>query len=188
MPYDKNRVILAPIPGHDNCTYINASFIDGYDDENNFIITQDPLENTIFDFWRMIFEQRIKTIVMFSEVCWECYSGFERVSFQDFRLFQIGDGPNKCPRYWADEEMQYENLLVTYIQSESGPYYTKREFTVTNCKTKDTIQVTQFQYNGWPTVEGEVPEVTRGMIEIVNQAQKHSTQQEDIFTIAVHCR
>lgn len=84
--------------------------------------------------------------------------------------------------------MQYENLLVTYIQSESGPYYTKREFTVTNCKTKDTIQVTQFQYNGWPTVEGEVPEVTRGMIEIVNQAQKHSTQQEDMFTIAVHCR
>ncbi|XP_021708822.1 tyrosine-protein phosphatase 69D [Aedes aegypti] len=166
VPYDKNRVILAPIPGHDNCTYINASFIDGYDDENNFIITQDPMENTIFDFWRMIFEQRIKTIVMFSE---------------------IGDGPNKCPRYWADEEMQYENLLVTYIQSESGPYYTKREFTVTNCKTKDTIQVTQFQYNGWPTVEGEVPEVTRGMIEIVNQAQKHSTQQEDIFTIAVHC-
>ncbi|XP_055544651.1 tyrosine-protein phosphatase 69D [Wyeomyia smithii] len=166
VPYDKNRVILAPIPGHDNCTYINASFIDGYDDENNFIITQDPMENTIFDFWRMIFEQRIKTIVMFSE---------------------IGDGANKCPRYWADEEMQYENLLVTYIQSESGPYYTKREFTVMNCKSKDTIQVTQFQYNGWPTVEGEVPEVTRGMIEIVNQAQKHSSQQEDMFTIAVHC-
>ncbi|XP_053679803.1 tyrosine-protein phosphatase 69D [Anopheles nili] len=166
IPYDKNRVILAPIPGRDNCTYINASFIDGYDDENNFIITQDPMEDTIFDFWRMIFEQRIKTIVMFSE---------------------IGDGPNKCPRYWADEEMKYENLLVSYIQSESGPYYTKREFTVTNCKTNDTIHVTQFQYNGWPTVEGEVPEVTRGMIEIVNQAQKHSSQQQDIFTIAVHC-
>ncbi|XP_052870127.1 tyrosine-protein phosphatase 69D [Anopheles cruzii] len=166
IPYDKNRVILAPIPGRDNCTYINASFIDGYDDENNFIVTQDPMEETIFDFWRMIFEQRIKTIVMFSE---------------------IGDGPSKCPRYWADEEMKYENLLVSYIQSESGPYYTKREFTVTNCKTNDTIHVTQFQYNGWPTVEGEVPEVTRGMIEIVNQAQKHSSQQQDMFTIAVHC-
>ncbi|KFB35007.1 AGAP003187-PA-like protein [Anopheles sinensis] len=166
IPYDKNRVILAPIPGRDNCTYINASFVDGYDEENNFIVTQDPMEETIFDFWRMIFEQRVKTIVMFSE---------------------IGDGPNKCPRYWADEEMKYENLLVSYIQSESGPYYTKREFTVTNCKTNDTIHVTQFQYNGWPTVEGEVPEVTRGMIEIVNQAQKHSSQQQDIFTIAVHC-
>ncbi|ETN59910.1 protein tyrosine phosphatase 69d, drome [Anopheles darlingi] len=166
IPYDKNRVILAPIPGRDNCTYINASFIDGYDDENNFIVTQDPMEDTIFDFWRMILEQRVKTIVMFSE---------------------IGDGPNKCPRYWADEEMKYEHLLVTYIQSESGPYYTKREFTVTNCKTNDMIAVTQFQYNGWPTVEGEVPEVTRGMIEIVNQAQKHCSQQQDIFTIAVHC-
>ncbi|XP_049536218.1 tyrosine-protein phosphatase 69D isoform X3 [Anopheles darlingi] len=166
IPYDKNRVILAPIPGRDNCTYINASFIDGYDDENYFIVTQDPMEDTIFDFWRMILEQRVKTIVMFSE---------------------IGDGPNKCPRYWADEEMKYEHLLVTYIQSESGPYYTKREFTVTNCKTNDMIAVTQFQYNGWPTVEGEVPEVTRGMIEIVNQAQKHCSQQQDIFTIAVHC-
>ncbi|XP_050089258.1 tyrosine-protein phosphatase 69D isoform X2 [Anopheles aquasalis] len=166
IPYDKNRVILAPIPGRDNCTYINASFIDGYDDENNFIVTQDPMEETIFDFWRMILEQRVKTIVMFSE---------------------IGDGPNKCPRYWADEEMKYEHLLVRYIQSESGPYYTKREFTVTNCKTNDMIAVTQFQYNGWPTVEGEVPEVTRGMIEIVNQAQKHCSQQQDIFTIAVHC-
>lgn len=45
------------------------------------------------------------------------------------------------------------------MQSESCPYYTRREFNVTNFKMKDTIKVTQFQYNGWPTVEGEVPEV-----------------------------
>jgi protein-tyrosine phosphatase len=68
IPYDRNRVILAPIPGRDNMTYINASFIDGYDEHNNFIITQDPMESTIFDFWRMIYEQRIRTVVMFSEV------------------------------------------------------------------------------------------------------------------------
>lgn len=68
LPYDKNRVILTPIPGRDNTTYINASFIEGYDNSESFIITQDPMENTISDFWRLISEQGIKTIVMISEV------------------------------------------------------------------------------------------------------------------------
>lgn len=48
---------------------------------------------------------------------------------------------------------------MRYIQSESCPYYTRREFSVTNVKTNDTVTTTQFQYNGWPTVEGVLPEV-----------------------------
>uniref|UniRef100_W4VRM2 protein-tyrosine-phosphatase n=1 Tax=Corethrella appendiculata TaxID=1370023 RepID=W4VRM2_9DIPT len=163
IPFDKNRVILAPIPGRDNSTFINASFVEGYDNHESFIIAQDPLENTISDFWRMISEQGIDTIVMLSE---------------------IGDMP-KCPRYWADEEIQYDNLIIKYIQSESCPYYTRREFTVTNIKMNDIQPVTQFQYHGWPTVEGEVPEVTRGMIEIVNQTLKHHSDNNG--PMVVHC-
>uniref|UniRef100_A0A336KPC3 protein-tyrosine-phosphatase n=1 Tax=Culicoides sonorensis TaxID=179676 RepID=A0A336KPC3_CULSO len=157
IPFDRNRVILQPVPGVGHSTYINASFIEGYDNSESFIITQDPIDTTIADFWRMVLEQGVNTIVMISE---------------------IGDAPNKCPRYWADDEIQYENIKIKYIQSESGPYYTRREFIVSSVKnTEDTIQVTQFQYQGWPTVEGEVPEVTRGICEIVNQAQKHHNSQ-----------
>lgn len=29
LPYDRNRVILTPLPGRDFSTYINASFIEG---------------------------------------------------------------------------------------------------------------------------------------------------------------
>lgn len=29
LPYDRNRVILTPMPGRDFSTYINASFIEG---------------------------------------------------------------------------------------------------------------------------------------------------------------
>ncbi|KAJ6635524.1 Tyrosine-protein phosphatase 69D [Pseudolycoriella hygida] len=169
IPFDRNRVILNPVPGRDHSTYINASFIEGYDNSESFIITQDPLEETIADFWRMVSEQGINTIVMISE---------------------IGDGPKKCPRYWADDEIQYDHILVKYMQSDIGPYYTRREFNVTNCKMKDTIKVTQFQYNGWPTVEGEVPEVARGMIELVDQAQNHHNDQENFGSpgpIAIHC-
>lgn len=57
-------VFLGPQPS----TYINATFIEGYDNSESFIITQDPLEETIGDFWRMISEQSINTIVMISEV------------------------------------------------------------------------------------------------------------------------
>lgn len=68
IPYDRNRVILTPVPGREHSTYINASFIEGYDNSESFVITQDPLETTIADFWRMISEQCISTIVMLSDV------------------------------------------------------------------------------------------------------------------------
>lgn len=68
IPYDRNRVILTPVPGREHSTYINASFIEGYDNSESFVITQDPLESTIADYWRMISEQCISTIVMLSDV------------------------------------------------------------------------------------------------------------------------
>lgn len=168
LPYDRNRVILSPLPSREYSTYINASFIEGCDHSETFIVTQDPLaDNTVGDLWRMVSEQSISTLVMMSE---------------------IGEGARKCPRYWADDEVQYDHVLVKYIQSESCPYYTRREFKVTNCKIDDTIQVTQFQYNGWPTVEGEVPEVCRGIIELVDQAMKQQqTYANTERPVAVHC-
>ncbi|PNF23076.1 Tyrosine-protein phosphatase 69D [Cryptotermes secundus] len=166
IPYDRNRVILTPVPGREHSTYINASFIEGYDNSESFIITQDPLESTIADFWRMVSEQSITTLVMLSD---------------------LGDGSKKCIRYWPDDEISLEHIHVKYIQSESCPYYTRRELCVTNTKTDENVVVTQFQYNGWPTVEGEVPEVTRGLIELVDQTQNHQEAHGGSGPIAVHC-
>lgn len=59
---------LFGVVGPQPSTYINATFIEGYDHSESFIITQDPMEETIGDFWRMISEQSINTIVMISEV------------------------------------------------------------------------------------------------------------------------
>ncbi|KAK0183353.1 hypothetical protein PV327_001403 [Microctonus hyperodae] len=164
IPYDRNRVILTPVPGREHSTYINASFIEGYDNSESFVITQDPLESTIADFWRMISEQCISTIVMLSD---------------------LNEGPRKCPRYWPEDEVVYDHITVRYIQSESCPYYTRRELCVANTKTDETTVVTQYQYHGWPTVEGEVPEVTRGVIELVDQTL--STDVESTVPLVVHC-
>ncbi|XP_045539804.1 tyrosine-protein phosphatase 69D isoform X1 [Papilio machaon] len=147
LPYDRNRVILAPIPGRDFSTYINASFIEAYDNSEGFIITQDPMPNTIMDFWRMVSEHNVATIVMLSE---------------------LGEG--KCPRYWDDGTAQYEHLSVEYEESESCPYYTRRQFRVTNNKSGEWSEVRQLQYQGWPTAAGHVPEVTRGLAELAELA------------------
>uniref|UniRef100_A0A8D9BTY0 protein-tyrosine-phosphatase n=1 Tax=Cacopsylla melanoneura TaxID=428564 RepID=A0A8D9BTY0_9HEMI len=149
VPYDRNRVILSPAKDYSN--YINASFIEAYDNTESFIITQDPdMEHTVHDFWRMVSEHSISTIIMLSD---------------------FGDSPKKCPRYWPDDEIKYDNIGVKYIQSESCPYFTRRELSVCNTKCNSTIPVIQYQYNGWPTVEGEVPEVTRGFIELIDHTQ-----------------
>ena len=48
IPFDRNRVILTPDNQRQDSTYINASFIEGYHNDESFIITQvfiyNPLE------------------------------------------------------------------------------------------------------------------------------------------------
>lgn len=181
IPYDRNRVILSPLASREHSTYMNASFIEGYDNTEAYIIAQDPLETTCADFWRMLSEQCISTLVMLSD---------KRPTSEENNS---GDNSRKCFRYWPepDDETTYDHIRVRYIQSESCPYYTRREFLVTNIKNDEKTSVTQFQYHGWPTVEGQVPEVTRGLIELADQAQSHqSTQQNTGSTtgpIVVHC-
>ena len=68
IPFDRNRVILTPVAGREYSTYINASFVEGYDNWECFILTQDPMESTQRDFWRMVLEHNIVVIVMLSEM------------------------------------------------------------------------------------------------------------------------
>ena len=64
FPYDDTRVRLSHIPGVEGSDYINANYIESYLFQNTYIGTQAPLEHTIGDFWRMVWEQNCVTIVM----------------------------------------------------------------------------------------------------------------------------
>lgn len=58
---DTNRVILKSNDGGTN--YINAVYLNGYKNKNSFIATQVPIENTLAEYWLMVFECNVKTIV-----------------------------------------------------------------------------------------------------------------------------
>lgn len=66
-PYDETRVRLSQKPAIEGSDYINANYIDSYAHKDYFIATQAPLESTVGDFWRMIWEQNCETIVMLTK-------------------------------------------------------------------------------------------------------------------------
>ena len=64
---ETNRVVLEYLHGVDGSDYINASHIDSYHHRRAFIATQGPLQSTIGDFWRMVWQYNSPVVVMLTE-------------------------------------------------------------------------------------------------------------------------
>ncbi|CAG5131471.1 unnamed protein product, partial [Candidula unifasciata] len=64
LPYDHSRVLLMPDVNQEGSDYINASYMSGYSGPREYVATQGPLAATRDDFWRMVWEQNSRNIVM----------------------------------------------------------------------------------------------------------------------------
>uniref|UniRef100_A0AAQ5YN60 protein-tyrosine-phosphatase n=1 Tax=Amphiprion ocellaris TaxID=80972 RepID=A0AAQ5YN60_AMPOC len=134
LPYDYNRVQLSTGNGEAGCDYINASFIDGFKESKKYIAAQGPKDETVSDFWRMIWEQQASIIVMVTR----CEEG-NRV---------------KCAQYWPtpDRETEiFEEFIVKLNSEDQCPDYTVRRLSLTNKREKNSErEVTHIQFMSWP--------------------------------------
>ncbi|XP_059382123.1 receptor-type tyrosine-protein phosphatase alpha-like [Carassius carassius] len=165
IPYEFNRVIIPVKRGEENTDYINASFIDGYRQKDSYMACQGPLQHTIEDFWRMIWEWRSCSIVMLTEL-------EER-------------GQEKCAQYWAsDGVVVCGDMSIELKREEESESYTVRDLLVTNNRENKARAVRQFHFHGWPEVG--IPSDGKGMINIIAAVQKQQ-QQSGNHPITVHC-
>ncbi|KFP08131.1 Receptor-type tyrosine-protein phosphatase C, partial [Calypte anna] len=152
--------------------YINASFIPGYWGPKAMIATQAPLQETISDFWQMVFQRKVKVIVMLTEL-------------------KEGDR-ELCAQYWGEEKQTYDVIEVQMTDVNSCPSYTTRAFDVTHLKTKETQKVYQYQYHKWSGFD--VPENPKDLVSMVLHLKQKIparplTEDKSIRSVplVVHC-
>lgn len=63
FPFEHSRVRLQGVPSH-GCDYVNASYVKAAYSNRKYIATQAPIPQTFEDFWRVIWEQDARVIVM----------------------------------------------------------------------------------------------------------------------------
>uniref|UniRef100_A0A665VD74 protein-tyrosine-phosphatase n=1 Tax=Echeneis naucrates TaxID=173247 RepID=A0A665VD74_ECHNA len=160
IPYDFNRVILSMRRGQEFTDYINASFIDGYRQKDYFIATQGPLQHTVEDFWRMVWEWKCHSIVMLTEL---------QEREQD-----------KCCQYWPTEDsVTYGDYTVELKGDTLCDTFSLRDLVLTFTRV-----IRHFHFHGWPEIG--IPAEGKGMIDIIASVQRQQ-QQSGNHPIVVHC-
>uniref|UniRef100_A0A671KZJ7 Receptor-type tyrosine-protein phosphatase epsilon n=1 Tax=Sinocyclocheilus anshuiensis TaxID=1608454 RepID=A0A671KZJ7_9TELE len=156
-----NIVILTPIDEVPCSDYINASYID------NDLCVSGPKQDTVADFWRIIWEQKSATIVMLTNLK-------ERKE-------------DKCHQYWPDQGCwTYGNVRVAVEDFTALVDYTIRKFCVqyqASDGTKMPRLVTQLHFTSWP--DFGVPFSPIGMLKFLKKVKQVNPSYAG--PIVVHC-
>ncbi|GBL79845.1 Tyrosine-protein phosphatase 99A [Araneus ventricosus] len=129
IPVESYRVHITPKPGKDGSDYINASFFQGFNKLNEFIITQHPTFDTIPDFWQMIWDHNCQTIVM--------------LSFVDEKEY---------PCFWPEEDKEndYGTFKVKLSEECSQGCFVTRDFILQSTQDDYEVICRIIECSGWP--------------------------------------
>lgn len=157
VPLPETRVHLKRINDDEKTEYINANFVKGpKDNVNYYIACQAPMENTINDFWRMIWEQNSKVIIMATDLS--------------------ESGVEKCAEYLPpsvvlDNNRTFGDFQLTLKSRENKEKYTISTVHLRNTQTNTWREIMHFWYQ-WP--DAGVPIDESSIIAMLLEARSYS--------------
>ncbi|XP_053398878.1 uncharacterized protein LOC123558827 [Mercenaria mercenaria] len=151
----------------DRNDYINAVYLPSYRDDKMFLVTQNPLPDTIVDFWRMVYENKVSSVINLdritnpSEVYWPKEG--ETLTFIPFTLHHLGE----------TDHVTYTEISMR-LQNAEEPHEKARILKVFECKfwmSEDRVPVggessileVYEQVNLWQKTTGNQPIVVHCM-------------------------
>jgi protein tyrosine phosphatase len=143
-------------------------------DEKGYISTQGPVENTVGDFWRMVWIHNVSVVVMLTK--------------------EIENGQQKSSRYWpmADTpsaKITYFHYEITIKEKETdlviGEDLIIRKFELKNLKVNQERTIIHYQYTGWPDHGLPPPAHSHHFLHLMNLVD--NTIIERGGPICIHC-
>ncbi|XP_031172462.1 receptor-type tyrosine-protein phosphatase V-like isoform X1 [Sander lucioperca] len=167
LPYDHCRVRLSVQNSQPHTDYINANFVPGGGSERDFICTQGPLHNTMADFWRMVWEQNVRIIVMVTAL-----------THKDMVL---------CDRYWPLEggKVNHGLIQVTTVTCKRGPDYFITTINLRQRACSTVRIITQYYYPAWP--DRGVPKDSSSLCAFTEHVRQELEAIPLLGPAVVHC-
>uniref|UniRef100_A0A8C9YRE2 Receptor-type tyrosine-protein phosphatase kappa n=1 Tax=Sander lucioperca TaxID=283035 RepID=A0A8C9YRE2_SANLU len=155
---DHSRVRLQALEGEQSSDYINANYVDV-----STHTSQCPMQETVFDFWRMVWQENTAAIVMVTNL--------------------VEVGRVKCCKYWPDDTEIYRDIKVTLIETELLSEYVIRTFAVEKRGAHEIREIRQFHFTGWP--DHGVPYHATGLLGFIRRVK--SKTLTNAGPMVVHC-
>ncbi|EFN80217.1 uncharacterized protein LOC105187055 isoform X2 [Harpegnathos saltator] len=168
IPLPETRVPLERLNNDPTTEYINASYVRGPKNATKYYIAcQAPLDSTVTDFWRMIWEQQCKVIIMLTDL--------------------VENGVEKCTEYIPPSEVTdchrlYGDFQVTLKKRETKEKYAISTLHLKNLENNTFREVFHIWYL-WPVSGVETDGA--GLIAVLLEAR--ALQRGGPGPIVVHC-
>ncbi|KAL5016386.1 hypothetical protein ScPMuIL_005975 [Solemya velum] len=164
-PYDHSRVVLDLEESKPDSDFINACYVDGYDRDKAYVAAQGPVDHTLKDFWRMVWQLDSGIIVMLTNLT-EC-------------------GQMKCVQYWPNPGAPhtYGSVASRLIEEEEFADFTVRTLGIRKKVSNPERIIKQFHFTTWP--DKGVPKTVTALIDFRNKVC--STRVSGQGPYIVHC-